>query len=92
MIDRGDELFLQGTKDILPPGPWHAQGNKVMAGDVNVATVFAGRRPAATARAIADLYKLLDLCVTQEETIAGLRAQVEELTDKLSEMSEGCQF
>lgn len=81
-------IMLNSLHLLLPPGPWHAQGNKVMAGSVNVATVFAGPRQAATARAIADLYSLLSLCVEQADAIKALEAQVEKLTDRLDEVTE----
>ena len=79
----GTRTMLNSLRLALPPGPWHSQGNKVMAGTVNVATVFAGPRPANTARALADLHSLLDLVVEQAETIKRLEKEVETLQDRL---------
>jgi hypothetical protein len=89
MSEARESQSLHATMSFLPPGPWHARGNEVRAGDKLVAVVFC-RNAQFVANQIA---KLPELLIGNAEEIQALRdaltvaeTRVEELEEKASDV------
>lgn len=73
----------------LPPGPWHARGNTVLAGTDTVAVVFA-KSASLVAHYISKypdyLEQLFDGQSDAQERLEKAEARVEELEEKLEDL------
>ena len=78
--DDSGRLHYEAEEDLLPPGPWHSRGNKVMAGGQTVAVVVC-RHSVAVARRIAIMGHPND-----NEEITRLRKRVEALEAENTEL------
>ena len=76
MSEARESQSLHATLSFLPPGPWHARGNEVRAGDKLVAVVFC-RNAQFVANQIAKLPEFLT--APTEEAFSLLAAENEEL-------------
>lgn len=70
----------------IPPGPWHARGNTVLAGGDTVAVIFA-RGASMVAQYLSRFPTYLDEvfegCIETEQELARLRERVEDLEVEL---------
>jgi hypothetical protein len=81
---QSESQALHALLSHLPPGPWHARGNKVVAGET-VVGYFVCRQAAFVANQMA---RLPDLLVAQTEEVAALQTRITELETKLAEFEE----
>jgi hypothetical protein len=84
MSEARESQSLHATLSFLPPGPWHARGNEVRAGDKLVAVVFC-RNAQFVANQIA---KLPELLIGNAEEIQALRDALTEMETKKEELQE----
>lgn len=80
-IDSQGHAHYEADEDMLPPGPWHAKGNKVMAGGQTVAVVVCPRA-AAVAHRIAKTFGGATVAETDRE-IYKLHAQIKKLESEI---------
>jgi hypothetical protein len=79
----------------LPPGPWHAKGDTIYAGDRIVCVVMEWQNDNHIAEQLARLPDLIAATVSRtsfeelEEKLATAEAKVEELEDALSDPLDG---
>ena len=81
---QSESQALHALLSHLPPGPWHAKGNKVYAGDT-VVGYFVCKQSAFVANQAA---RLPDLLTGQHDEVAALQSRIAELEDKLAEYEE----
>lgn len=81
----------EAEEDRLPPGPWHAKGNKVMAGNQTVAVIVC-RNASAVARMVARFPELLAAepieCVKHGKRIDELEDEVDMLQNEVEKLRE----
>lgn len=80
-----EKQALHALMSHLPPGPWHARGNKVLAGE-NVVAIAMCRQSSFVANQIA---RLPDLLTDAGNRVTELQARIEELESKLAEYETG---
>ena len=79
---------LHNVLTSLPPGPWHARGNTVFAGDQTVCVVFA-RNSSFTANQIAKLPERLTALFDTDDGIAARVAELEAKIEALEDERDG---
>jgi len=82
---QSESQALHALLSHLPPGPWHARGNKVLAGDSVVAIVMC-KNAAFVANQMAHLP---DLLVSKTVRVEELEHRITELETKLEEYTDG---